>query len=171
MSRPDIDKVFRCRDAARYLEAAGKIVVDGDDLRRQVEELHGKRTAGRLASKSATLGGESLRRAWARDQAVRSRLTGILMQLDDTLGRIEEMRTAAVVRMLSLHDDMIPVKNVTDKRTFLVAGLDARVPWLAGAVRAREAARYVVQDIDKAAWALRGIKDTYDLDTRPENEL
>lgn len=167
----EIDKVFRCPTAKRYIEAARRVKIDGAALRREAVELHGRRTAQRLASKSTTIGDKSLRTAHARDLAVRSRLTGILLKLDETLGRAEEMRDAAVVRILALHLDDIPLKNVTDQRKFLSSGLDARVPWVADARRAREAARYVVQDIDKAIWELRGIKDTYDLDTRPETEL
>ena len=170
MTKTKQSSVFASQATKRFLDTFASVTLDGDELRQEVESLHEGRTASKLdrPRKNKKIGPNTLRAAATREQAVRSRIVGIQMEINEVLGSVEPMRDATVAYMMAHYSNRIPIKGVTDQRTYLRSGLEARLPWFDALSKAREAAKYVIEDIDKASWNLRLIATTFELNTRPE---
>lgn len=163
----DRSSLFRSKVARRFRDTFKDVDIDGEALHREVMELHAKRRTGPIKGESP----HKLSRVAARDQAIRTRLTGILMQIDTVLHSLEEHRKATIADMMVTYADRLPKLGVTDMRTYLQAGLAIHTPWLEALEIAREAARLVVTDIDKSGYGFRLRLDSFELDTRPERQF
>ena len=159
---------FDTKAARRFLARFRDVAADGEEMRREIDSIHDARTR-RMAAAARKVSPERLRALATSEQAARSRITAILLDIDAVLGSVERMRDAVVAHTIANPPPGAkPFKSVTDHRLYLRSGLEARLPWLDGVVAARDAAKYVIEDIDKAAWALRLTATTFELGTRPE---
>ena len=102
------------------------------------------------------------------EAACRSRVLGLSLELERTYSDLADMRDAVIMELLTTCDDsMFPVTTKTDRTAWLKRGLERRTR-LRELRHARDAAKYVLEDLDKMDFRLEKILKTFDLQTRPE---
>jgi len=65
----------------------------------------------------------------------------------------------------------MPVTTKTDRTIYLTHVLDKKTSLIDDLANTIETANYVIEDIDKAAWGLKQIAQTFELSTRPEFKI
>ena len=169
--KPDLDRVFASPEARGYIDSVAEVPMDGESKRKEILELHRSRMAPKLIRRIKSVGPEQLRTAAAKEVNVRALVVELWATMDSLIDSAEFLRDDAVVRMMSKYPHLVPIKNVTDQRLFLRSGLDIRVTWLRPVIKARDTAKYVMDDIDRASWQLRLIHNTFEQATRPDMEF
>ena len=150
----------------KYLRQAKAATLDAKGMLEEIVSLHNKRMAEGL--KTSKLSASRIRKALVREQGVRSRLLAIHMEANVAYNALNVSKDAAVVQLMATRADAFPMTTKTEQKAHMAHLFRQETTILEDLREARDAADMVMQDIDKAAWNMKAIIQTYELETRPE---
>lgn len=157
--------LWRQKPIRELLSNVAKITIDADAYKQEILSLHNKRKV-RFLNKRTNV--NLLREAALVESAYRSRVVAILVELKQVLSIIEPMRDLVILRCVNTYQDLIPVPTKGEKRDYMFYGIESRIPLFQKLRDTIETAEYIIEDIDKSAWTLKLVTQTFDLSTRPE---
>jgi len=111
---------------------------------------------------------EKVIKAIAQDQSYRSRLVEITIVTRRKLNNILVAYTSTAQYISSRYREDIPGSNQAEKRAYIDNILKESKRKIAKLESINELAAYVIEDIDKAAWASKGILQGLEIATQKE---
>lgn len=160
-----MNALWRQKPVRELLANVAQITIDVDAYRQEMLRLHDNRKVRTLSKRTSI---DRIREAALIESAYRSRIVAIMMELKQVLSLVEPMRDLVILRCVNAYADMIPVPTKGEKRDYVYYGLEQRIPLFQKLRDAIETAEYIIEDIDKSAWTLKLVTQTFDLSTRPE---
>lgn len=164
---PDANTVFDTPPAKAFFQGLKHVTVDPEVLRQEVLDLHDRRVIRNLTL-DKKMNVRKLQAAVAQEQAVRSRCVAILVECRRLIDKIEPLKSAIILQLLTSYSAKIPLTTKTEKREYLVHGFTKRVPVLEGLASTIETIEYIIEDVDKSAFSLQRMIHLFDLSSRPE---
>ena len=125
-------------------------------LKKEIEDLHSKRTSRKLFKKSQ-LTPKLVATSTLRDQSYRSRIVSLIMQATHQYNLLATSHESVLLYVANCYGSMIPGRAKADKRAYL----EATPIFMLGAEYIQELAsflelaQWVQQDIDQAQWATK----------------
>lgn len=141
-----------------------------DKLIKELRKLQKDRTAPVLSTRSK-INIRIIRDAILKDQFARSRLSGMKEELTGDVNRLDAMRIGLINRLTYNEFIKTPTSTKTDRRGYIETTVNDLFTELDKASSILEQVDIVLEDIDKTAWNLRLIVQTFELTTRPELNL
>ena len=164
-------RIYSIRPITNLLNQADKVKIDCKKYQKEIKLLHKKRKSRNLIDK--TISPKSLRNAIAQDQSYRSRILSIMLECKQIHSWLNRLKHSVILRVINdeSFSKLMPVKTKTDKKDYLEYVLNKKIHIINDLANTIEMAHYVIEDIDKSAWGLKLITNTFELSTRPEFKI
>lgn len=159
----DADETF-----ARYkriIDNANRVNLE--ELLKEAVRLHSTRSVRSLSAKTS-VGSKSLSKALSEDQSYRSRIVELIVQIRAEYNPLNVATLAIRDHLNSKYSRELGVRTVAERESTwrkLTQKGSSRLEELSNAVETLE---YVIEDIDKAGYALRNMVDLLQLTTKTE---
>jgi len=164
-------KIYSIPPVKSFLTQANRVKIDGKKYQNEINSMHRKRKSRSMLDKN--MSPKSLRKVIAQESAYRSRIVSIMLECKQVHSWLNKLRQSTIIRVIN--DDeycrSMPVTTKTDRTIYLTHVLDKKTSLIDDLANTIETANYVIEDIDKAAWGLKQIAQTFELSTRPEFKI
>jgi len=164
-------KIYSIPPVKTFLNQANKVQIDGKKYQNEINSMHRKRKARSMLDKN--ISPKTLRNVIAQEIAYRSRIVSIMLECKQVHSWLSKLRQSTIIRVINDEDYCkgMPVTTKTDRKDYLSFVLDKKTTLIYDLNNTVETANYVIEDIDKSAWGLKQIAQTFELSTRPEFKI
>lgn len=161
--------IWNAKPAKRFFREAEKIKFPSKELMKELLAMHSGRKVRSL--KGGKVSPAKLREAVVLEQGCRSRCIEIYMEASKVLSLLTDLQSVVSQQLMMESADLIPADTKTERKDFLRRGFRKKAPIVLELENIKETATHIMEDIDKAAWALKLIVSTFEISTRPEISL